>query len=179
MKKTLSLLLLFLISYNGYSLSNADSIRVEIRDSILVINSKVVHVDSIVQFFSTHFGEPQRTKKSIRYKSERYIYDDLGISIHIHPVSVSVSFEYKHVIRIDPKSPFQGTISINGKEIDRLSSFLEIQSILAPCYFSNIYNRSLLGTFFSFEKLLSDPKISSIGYHFIKDSSNRIGPYRI
>ncbi len=157
-----------------------DSIKVEIKDSLLFINGEYVSSKSIVEYFQLHFGKPNRKRMGLRYKWNKYIYDDLGISIMTHPKSVSIDFVYRRIIRIQPKTAFNGTVTINNHLISPKSSFAEIETSLYPCRFDNLFNRSLLGTFFSFEKGEEHhDKLYSISYHFIGNPNDRIKPYLI
>lgn len=155
-----------------------DSIKVEIKDSLLFINGEYISPQSIVEYFQLHFGKPDRKRKSLRYKLNKYIYDDLGISIMTHPKSISIDFVFRRIIRIQPKTAFNGTVTINNHLISPAYSLTEIETCLFPCRFDNLFNRSLLGTFFSFEKGEEHPeKLYSIGYHFIENPNDRIKPY--
>ncbi len=151
-------------------------IKVEIKDSLLFINGEFVHPDSTINFFNSYFGKPNRKKKGLWYKWREYIYDDLGISIMTHPNSVSISFRYKSIIRSQPKSQFQDNIIINDQLIKLDYSFKEIEQLLKPYKFSNIHNRVLMGTFFSFDKHLGDSHLSEIKYYFNSDAERRLNP---
>lgn len=171
---------IFLFESVAHGQTIKDTIRIEIKDSLLFINNDVVPSDSIVKYFQLHFGEPNRKRKGHRYKWHKYIYDDLGIFIMTHPKSISIDFYYRRIIKANPKSTFKGTVIINGHLINPIYSFAEIEKLLYPCRFDNLFNRSLLGTFFSFERGIDQPeKLISIGYHFIANPNDRIKPYLI
>jgi len=168
----------FLTSKVSHGQSINDVVKIEIKDSLLFINNELVPPESIVTYFQIHYGKPNRKSKGLRYKWHKYIYDDLGIHIMTHPNSFSIDFYYKRIIKSNPKSSFKGTVIINGHLINPSYSFTHIEKILYPCRFNNLFNRSLLGTFFSFERGLGMPEeLISIGYHFISNPSKRINPY--
>jgi hypothetical protein len=155
------------------------NIKIEIKDSLLFINGDFVPKDSMVAYCKLHFGKPSRQSKGIRYKWHRYIYDDLGLSIMTHPNGNSLYIDYYRLIKVQPKKAFAGEVFINGHQIDLQYSFEQLQSLLYPCRFLNIHNRTLAGTFFTFDKGLGHDKLYEISYHFVSPELRISQPYVI
>jgi hypothetical protein len=102
-----------------HGLSAADGARIEITKSGLRINDQDLVKSSKLSEYVAALGKPSR---STSLQNVIHTYDELGISLY-QPLGseeiISIALDFvQQSYAFSPKSPFRGTMTIGGTEVD-------------------------------------------------------------